>query len=112
MNKHYEEKVTAKYLGHRQYEVTVSEIEVTKNGKGEEIRETVRSVNEVFVEPTILSSFLAGERLMESCGRRIIEIDEKFQLNGFENYSLYDLEEALRQAAKKANRVFLQWCIF
>lgn len=112
MNKHYEEKVTAKYLGHRQYEVTVSEIEVTKNGKGEEIRETVRSVNEVFVEPTILSSFLAGETLVESYRRRIFKIDEEFKLYDFEKYSLHSIEEALRQAAEKADRVLPQPYVF
>ena len=75
MNKHYEQKVTAKYLGHRQYEVMVSEILVTKNKKGEEIRETIRNTRTVFSEPTFLSSFLAGETLVESYKRRIVEID-------------------------------------
>lgn len=57
MNKHYEEKVTAKYLGHRQYEVTAQEVLVTQNEKGEEKRQVVRQVTETFDEPTILDLF-------------------------------------------------------
>lgn len=105
MKKHYEEIVTAKYLGHRNYDVTVSEIEVTKNGKGEEIRETVRSAKELFTEPTLLSAFFAGETLEELYGRRMVEIDEKFKLNDFDKCSILDIAEALHQAAEKAYRV-------
>ncbi len=112
MNKHYEQKVTAKYLGHRQYEVTVSEISVTKNEKGEEIRETVRNAKTLFSEPTILSSLFAGETLVESYRRRLFEIDEEFKLYDFANFSLHSIEEALQQAAKKADRVFTQPYIF
>lgn len=108
MNKHYEEKVTAKYIGHRQYEVTVSEISVTKNKKGEEIRETVRNARTVFSEPTLLSSFHAGETLAESCRRRILEIDEEFKLYDFNKFSLHSIVEALDRAAQKADRVLTQ----
>lgn len=112
MNKHYEEIVTAKYLGYRQYEVTVSEIEVTKKGKGEEIRKTLRNAKAVFVEPTILSSFFAGETLVESYKRGIFKLDEEFKLYDFNNYSLHSIEEALRQAAEKADRVLPQPYVF
>lgn len=108
MNKHYEEKVTAKYIGHRQYEVTVSEISVTKNEKGKEIRETVKNTRTVFSEPTLLSSFLAGETLAESCRRRILEIEEEFKLYDFDKFSLHSIVEALDRAARKVDRVLPQ----
>lgn len=108
MNKHYEEKVTAKYIGHRQYEVTVFEIAVTKNEKGEEIRETVRNARTVFSEPTLLSSFLAGETLSESYGRRIFKIDKEFKFYDFDKFSLHSIVEALERAAQKADRVLPQ----
>lgn len=112
MNKHYEQKVTAKYLGHRQYEVTVSEISVTKNEKGEEIRETIRNTRTVFSEPTFLSSFLAGETLAESYKRRIVEIDEEFKLYDFNKISISDISTALQYAAKRVDRVLQQPYIF
>ncbi len=108
MNKHYEQKVTAKYLGHRQYEVMVSEILVTKNKKGEEIRETIRNTRTVFSEPTFLSSFLAGETLVESYKRRIVEIDEEFKLYDFNMISISDISTALQYAAKRVDRVLQQ----
>lgn len=112
MQKHYEEKVTAKYLGHRNYEVTVSEIEVTKNGKGEETRKTVRNASTVFTEPTILSSFLVGETLVESYRRKIFKLDEEFKLYDFNNLSIHDISDALAQAAKKVDRVLPQPYIY
>lgn len=108
MNKHYEQKVTAKYLGHRKYEVIVSEISVTKNKKGEEIRETIRNTRTVFSEPTFLSSFLAGETLVESYKRRIVEIDEEFKLYDFNMISISDISTALQYAAKRVDRVLQQ----
>lgn len=108
MNKHYEQKVTAKYLGHRKYEVIVSEISVTKNKKGEEIRETIRNTRTVFSEPTFLSSFLAGETLVESYKRIIVEIDEEFKLYDFNMISISDISTALQYAAKRVDRVLQQ----
>lgn len=112
MNKHYENKVTAKYIGHRQYEVTISEISVTKNEKGKEIREMVKNTRTVFSEPTLSSSFLAGETLAESCRRRILEIEEEFKLYDFNNFSLHSIVEALDRAARKVDRVLPQPYMF
>lgn len=105
MSKHYEEKVTAKYLGHRQYEVTVSEIAVTKNGKWVEARETVRKGKEIFYPPTLLSSFLTGEALDESYRKRLYEIEEKFKLYDFDKINIFDISEALENAAREVDRV-------
>lgn len=112
MNKHYEEKVTAKYLGHRQYEVIVSEIAVTKNEKGEEIRETVRKARTLFSEPTLWLSFWTGETLAELCRRRILEIDEEFKLYDFDKLGLHSIVEALQLAAQKVDRVLPQPYMF
>lgn len=105
MNKHYEQKVTAKYLGHRQYEVTAYEISVTKNEKRWGMSETVRKAKTVFTAPTLVSSFFAGESLLKSYKRRIVKIDEEFKLYDFDKISINDISIALQEAAKKADRI-------
>lgn len=105
MNKHYEQIVTARYLACRRYEVIASEVSVTVSKRGWGIRETVRSAKVVVTIPTLLSSFFAGESLLESYKRRIVKIDEEFKLYDFDKISINDISIALQEAAKKADRI-------
>lgn len=98
------QKVTAKYLGHRQYEVTVSEILVTKKEKGKVEEKTVRNTKTVFSKPTILSSLFAGEALDESYRKRIFEIEEQFKLYDFDQIDYFDISKALEEEAKNVDR--------
>ncbi len=91
MKEHYEEQVTAKYIGHRQYEITVSEILVTESKGAKQERRKVREIKRVFVEPTIWASFLAGESLTKLCRRRIVAIDEELKLYDFNKIGIKDI---------------------
>ncbi len=108
MKEHYEEQVTAKYIGHRQYEVKASEILVTETKGAKQERKEVREIKRLFVEPTAWTAFLAGETLQELCRRRITAIDEELKLYDFNKISIKDISYALQREAQLVGRFLPQ----
>lgn len=111
MKKHYEEQVIVKYIGHRQYEVTASEILVTESKGEKPRRKQVREIQRLFTEPTIWTSFLEGESLAELCRRRIVAIDEEFKLYDFDKINVKDISDALQREAQLVGRVLPQFFV-
>lgn len=114
MEKHYEEQVVARYLGHRQYEVTAQEVLVTKNEKGEDRREVVRQVTSLFDEPTILDlffdnlkSFLTLDEMrsfLELYEANLAFVVETFNICDFDKISNNDVRKAVEKAEDVAGR--------
>lgn len=114
MNKHYEEQAVARYLGHRQYEVTAQEVLVTKNAKGEEERKVVRQVNSLFNEPTILDLFFDNLKsfvtldemrsFLELYEANLAFVVETFNIHDFDKITTHDVKEAVEKAAYAAGK--------